>query len=186
MITFINNDNAKEDGRLIIRPSNDGSFVWTFKDPKVNHVATYSLKEAVTARLDNLMHLLILDDCPVRSIQIEVPGYPLVLVNFENIDKAKYFIQQAFNMAAGNWPDYIRQKCSGCNATTAPHVSVPPPPVPAARASHSTHSNPADEFPSSIAYNTPLPSEERWESDDDDSMPPLVSSNGYNRHWRYY
>jgi hypothetical protein len=181
-ITFINSDNTKDDSKLTIQPSNNGSFVWTFKDKdlKNTHVATYSLKEAVTARLDNMMQLVLLDDCPVRSLQIDSPGYPVVLINHHNIDRAKYFIQQAFNMAAANWPVYSRQNCSGCNATTAPRVTVPPPPVPAPRAPH------ADDYPSSIAYNTPLPSEERWESDDDVSMPPLVSINGYNRHWRYY
>lgn len=97
---------ASEDDRLQITPRFGGDFLWSFKDVKLKYSqeVVLSIKEAVETRLETLIDMMAADDDPIDSVQIEVPGFPVVLYNVENLKSLKKVILRAWRQTAANWP----------------------------------------------------------------------------------
>jgi hypothetical protein len=165
-LSFIKTASSKvsEDDRLQITPRFGGDFLWSFKDAKLKYTqeVVLSIKEAVETRLEALIDLLAADDDPIDSVQIEVPGFPVVLYNIENLKSVKKAILRAWRLTAANWPQN----------------DIPIRTVPVRR-----RQPVRQERRYSIESDS---------STSCDSMPPLEpqysevrTNNGYNRHWTF-
>jgi hypothetical protein len=96
---------AKEDHRLDIKRSN-GCYLWIYRDPDLDHTETITLKnrEEVFERLEILADLLGIDEDPLLSFQVFVPGMPTVLAKIKHFQAYLGILQRALDATIERWP----------------------------------------------------------------------------------
>lgn len=96
---------AAEDHRLDIKRSN-GCYLWVYRAPDLDHTETITLKnrEEVFERLEILADLLGIDEDPMLSFQVFVPGMPTVLASIKHFQAYLGILQRALNETIERWP----------------------------------------------------------------------------------
>lgn len=96
---------ADEDHRLDIKRSN-GCYLWVYRAPDLDQTETITLKnrEEVFERLEILADLLGIDEDPLLSFQIFVPGMPTVLAKIKHFQAYLGILQRALDATIERWP----------------------------------------------------------------------------------
>jgi len=173
LIRFVKNIEKEIDDVLKITPAANDTYDWIYRehDQKVSHRTTL-MRNSVNARIETLFKLLSYDCEPPLQVQVDVPGFPQVLIPFDDIDVVKSFICDALDMTMGAWPvrDWPKEECYCCGDDIDEETEK------------------VDEIP---------PLERESAIDESESMPPLIDVNGQevhenqenaeiNNHYNYY
>jgi hypothetical protein len=96
---------AKEDHRLDIKRS-DGGYLWVYRAPDLDQTETITLKnrEEVFERLEILADLLGIDEDPMLSFQVFIPGMPTVLASIKRFQACLGILQRALDATIERWP----------------------------------------------------------------------------------
>ena len=118
-LCFIGDINDKgKDSVLKIQPSSNDTFEWVFRDSKnATPYKTTLMRNSVNARIENLLRLIAYDSEPPSHLQVDVPGYPQIMVTYDDIGSVRELIADAIDFAMGAWPTHI---CS--NFDDMPHL----------------------------------------------------------------
>jgi hypothetical protein len=156
IIRFVKNIEKEIDDVLKILPGANDTFEWVYRehDQKVKHRTTL-MRNSVNARLETLFKLVTYDCEPPLQVQIDVPGFPQVLIPFDDLDVVKGFIQDSLDMTMGAWPtrDYS-EDCCECEEDGDEDNDMPP-----------------------LEAHAPTLDQEST-IDESESMPPLVNADG--------
>lgn len=104
-IRFIQkNVKASEDHHLDIKRS-DGGYLWVYRAPDLDQTETITLKnrEEVFERLEILADLLGIDEDPMLSFQVFIPGMPTVLASIRRFQASLGLIQRAIDATIERW-----------------------------------------------------------------------------------
>jgi hypothetical protein len=158
LIRFVKNVEKEIDDVLKIVPGANDTYEWIYRehDQKVVHRTTL-MRNSVNARIETLFKLVSYDCEPPLQVQVDVPGFPQVLIPFDDLDVVRTFIQDALDMTMGAWPvrEWPKQECSSCGD----HIDE--------------ETEEVDEIP---------PLDKESAIDESDSMPPLIDVNGQEVH----
>jgi hypothetical protein len=167
-IRFIQNANSTVDSTLVLSPCAFGGFYWTYTDVALSRSEQMDLanKESVEARLETLLELVWRDDDPFECIQLDIPGFPGVLIDTPNLRRATNVILRAWRQVAATWAEYGRPPVPRLDPTPVRTYRLN-----RARAQQQAQQAQDDDDTLSDASST------------DTDMPPLVAAgNGYNEH----
>ena len=106
VIHFISKiDTSETDHTLKIQTSTNDTFLWSYHEAGAKNVQQVTLtRNSVNARLENLLKLVSYDTEPPTHLQVDVPGYPQVMIANDDVDVVKTFIMDALDFAMGAWP----------------------------------------------------------------------------------
>jgi len=97
-------DNSK-DSVLKIQPSTNDTFDWIFRESgDAKAYKTVLMRNSVNARIENLLRLVDYDAEPPTHVQIDAPGYPQIIVTYDDLGRVRELITDAVDFAMGAWP----------------------------------------------------------------------------------
>jgi hypothetical protein len=108
---------AAQGDDVIYIKRNEKEFIWNFREKTfATQRQTVFLPdgEAVLKNMKTLLDLMKWDTDPFRSIQVDAPAYPSVLISMRDVQQAWMEIRIFLQMVFENWPlntnpDHIRQ-----------------------------------------------------------------------------
>ena len=107
-IRFIKNRADKsEDDVLKITKVDQNVYSWWFRDSNDTraHVITLQPAYTVNERLDTLLKMVVADTQPPKEIQVDVPGFPSVLINSADLSDHIPLIHECLSQAMSAWAD---------------------------------------------------------------------------------
>ena len=103
---FTNDDNKAEQDHIIDIKKNGSEYMWSFRDERRERTAVqfFENKWDVYSALQRTFEMLKWDADPYTNVQIFVPGYPTVLLNMSDVQKAFVALWNLINNVFENWP----------------------------------------------------------------------------------
>lgn len=181
MFRFIKNGDSMETDHVIQIKQGEAGYTWVFDDKMTTVQVIQGLTEQqVCNNFYRTVHMMRWDHQPYNSIQAFFPGYPSVLIQPSNLEKALPEINVMIRTVFENWAENIRLEAwkAACAAEKAAGEAKKAAAEAEAMAEDEADDEEADdEEADDEVYEDEEANEDDEEADDDDfykDMPPLI------------
>jgi len=101
-------DNSKKDVVIKVFPS-DSTFTWSYKHKNSGEHYLHLKLQASYERMDSILTMVQYDTDEPSKVQVDIPGYPQILMTFSNFVVMKPRILESFLATMRDWPKRLNR-----------------------------------------------------------------------------